>query len=561
MADGDRERTTEYIDHWLWIIDNQYVQAPLGPDTLEQEDNKRKLESPALTRAVILNAEGKTASALKEVDSAVQSGEGTPEMLWAKGQLEFELGRYEESRKAYERVLAQRARDKGATFNIALCLQKLERFEESAEHFREVIRLDADLAAAKVGLGTCLLNLEQAEAALKEFSACLEKNAGHRQALTGKAAALHMLKQYDEAFEIYSRVQRAHPDDADVLANLVAISAARKDEPRLREFSERLLKMLPGARTALEGLITAALLRNDYDVAAHYGTQYLKAVPESYEGWFNQGIALQKTGQIHDAVHAYEQAIRIRPNGHEALANVAAILHDQDMERARQAYERVLETDPGHTSTLWNLGLLYQKSGNKEGAEKCYARLVKIKADREDAWLRLGYLRLERGDPAGAIKALERIATKPRARSDAQTNLAIAYWRSGRMDAAKGLLEKALSDRPDSSEFLRVLAAIAVEESDCEEARKLESKLAQLGESLPDLSYNVGVLLQSANRYDEAAEAFKRAAKAKPGFGEALLNLGHALKALGEDDKANECWREAVEAMPELAGTYFSSDR
>jgi tetratricopeptide (TPR) repeat protein len=68
-------------------------------------------------------------------------------------------------------------------------------------------------------------------------------------------------------------------------------------------------------------------------------------------------------------------------------------------------------------------------------------------------------------------------------------------------------------------------------------------------------------MLQNSGRNGEAANAFERAATAKPGFGEALLNLGHALKALGQDEKAQEYWREAIESMPELAGSYFGAGK
>jgi tetratricopeptide (TPR) repeat protein len=316
--------------------------------------------------------------------------------------------------------------------------------------------------------------------------------------------------------------------------------------------------MKPGARLALEGLITAALFRNNYDVAAYYGAQYVKAFPDSYEGWFNHGVALHKTGQTQEAANAYQEAIKIRPDGQEALANLAGILQEHDdVSRARQAYERVLELNPAHAGTLWNLGLLYQKSGNNADAEKCYSNLVTLEPGHEGARLRLGYLQLERGDYPGAIEALEKIAVKPRARSEAQVNLAIAYWRSEKFGAAKNLLQKALKDKPDKVEFLRVLAVIAVSEGNPDEAAKWEAKLSQLGERMPELSYNVGVLLQDAGKHDAAAKALERAVQGKPGFGEALLNLGHAFKALGQEDKAKECWREAIAAIPELAGGYF----
>ena len=201
--------------------------------------------------------------------------------------------------------------------------------------------------------------------------------------------------------------------------------------------------------------------------------------------------------------------------------------------------------------------MLYHRTGNLDEAENCYAKLVKLQPDREEAWLRLGYLRLERGDCSGAIEALETIAAKPRPRFDGLVNLAIAYWRTGQIAAAKALLGKGVFDRPNAVEFLRIQAVVALEEEDNDEAAKLEARIAEAGEKWPELSYNAGVLLQKAGRHAEAVQAFERATRAKPDFGEALLNLGHSLKALGQDDKAKECWRDAVQLMPELAANYF----
>ncbi|MGA2212535.1 MAG: tetratricopeptide repeat protein, partial [Bryobacteraceae bacterium] len=82
-------------------------------------------------------------------------------------------------------------------------------------------------------------------------------------------------------------------------------------------------------------------------------------------------------------------------------------------------------------------------------------------------------------------------------------------------------------------------------------------KLDQLGERIPELNYNIGILLQKANRQEDAARSYRRATEEKPDFAEAFLNLGHALQALGQEDQARGCWQQAVEAKPELAEKYF----
>jgi tetratricopeptide (TPR) repeat protein len=98
---------------------------------------------------------------------------------------------------------------------------------------------------------------------------------------------------------------------------------------------------------------------------------------------------------------------------------------------------------------------------------------------------------------------------------------------------------------------------MAVEQGDYVLALDLEARLEQLGERIPELNYNIGVLLQQSNLQEDAARSYRRATEEKPDFAEALLNLGHALEALGQEEEARGCWQQAVQVKPELAEKYF----
>jgi tetratricopeptide (TPR) repeat protein len=139
---------------------------------------------------------------------------------------------------------------------------------------------------------------------------------------------------------------------------------------------------------------------------------------------------------------------------------------------------------------------------------------------------------------------------------DAWLNLGLAQWRTDDRAAARRSFEKALENNPKPAAVLTALGALAVEEGDAERAGEALNKLSELGEHSPELCYNVGVLWQKAGRHEDAARLLRQAADEKPGFGEALLNLGHSLNSLGKDREARECWREAVEAAPELASLF-----
>jgi tetratricopeptide (TPR) repeat protein len=127
----------------------------------------------------------------------------------------------------------------------------------------------------------------------------------------------------------------------------------------------------------------------------------------------------------------------------------------------------------------------------------------------------------------------------------------------GDLDAAKATLTQATARHPESREALRALAAIAVDQGDYVLALDIETKLGDLGERIPELNYNIGVLLQRSNLQEDAARSYRKATEEKPDFAEALLNLGHALEALGQEEEARASWQLAVQVKPELAEKYF----
>ncbi len=111
--------------------------------------------------------------------------------------------------------------------------------------------------------------------------------------------------------------------------------------------------------------------------------------------------------------------------------------------------------------------------------------------------------------------------------------------------------------RPDSSDAVRGLAALALEAQDYEEAYELHRRLMELGEKSPELYYNAGLICQKRGAAGDAVVYYQQALNEDPQFAEALLNLGHALMAMGQEEEARSYWRKAIREKPELAQMYF----
>ena len=111
--------------------------------------------------------------------------------------------------------------------------------------------------------------------------------------------------------------------------------------------------------------------------------------------------------------------------------------------------------------------------------------------------------------------------------------------------------------RPDSSDAVRGLAALALDQQDFDEALNLHQRLIELGEHSPELFYNAGLICQRRGNAQDAVGFYQQALGEDPQFAEALLNLGHAYMDLGKEDEARSHWRKAIREKPELAQSYF----
>src|SRR5262249_40883216 len=116
---------------------------------------------------------------------------------------------------------------------------------------------------------------------------------------------------------------------------------------------------------------------------------------------------------------------------------------------------------------------------------------------------------------------------------------------------------QALGNSAKSTEALRYLAAIALEQQDYEQALKLHKQLLELDSPTSDLLYNLALLSQKRGRAADAVRYYRQALSLRPQFPQAQVNLGHALLSLGKHDEAQAAWQAAIRGNVELAEQFL----
>ncbi|MBM4299996.1 MAG: serine protease [Deltaproteobacteria bacterium] len=169
---------------------------------------------------------------------------------------------------------------------------------------------------------------------------------------------------------------------------------------------------------------------------AHF-RRWTKAEPGNELAWFSLALAYSEMGRYREAIEAYREALRLKPDFADAWNNLGVSY--EKMGRYREAFEafrEALRLKPDYASAWNNLGNAYGNLGRHREAFEAFREALRLKPDDASAWNNLGNAYGNLGRYREAIEAYrEALRLKPDYAS-AWCNLAIAYALSGNRSAA-----------------------------------------------------------------------------------------------------------------------------
>jgi tetratricopeptide (TPR) repeat protein len=302
---------------------------------------------------------------------------------------------------------------------------------------------------------------------------------------------------------------------------------------------------------ALFGLITAGF-------AHRVGTSTAikpKVNDSRVEEHRNLGIAFYKAGMLEEALREFRRVTDLRPSDASAPLFLGLIaIRQARWDEAAQSLRIAADAGVPKAAVLHNLGFALEQLGRLDEAEAAYGDAAS--RAREDPRVMLGWsiVALKRGDNQVAqgrlARTLELLKDKPVP--------ALWYWTttlaSAGMDDAAGALKAArdgVAAYPDNPVLRNNLAVLLELSGDLEGAEKMLRAALIEDPALPQVSKNLADILYRNGRYDDAAEAYERAAKLNPELGDDLyFKLGNIAYKRRDHERARESWRRATELNP-----------
>jgi tetratricopeptide (TPR) repeat protein len=302
---------------------------------------------------------------------------------------------------------------------------------------------------------------------------------------------------------------------------------------------------------ALFGLITAGF--------AHRVGTSTAAAPKindsRVEEHRNLGIAFYKAGMLEEGLREFRRVMELRPGDSSAPSFLGLIaIRQARWEDAAEALRQAAAAGVPKPAVLHNLGFALEQLGRLDEAEAAYGDAAS--RAREDARVMLGWsiVALKRGDNQVAqgrlARALELLKGRPVP--------ALWYWAATLASAGLEDLDAALkaardgvaaySENPVLQNNLAVLLELS---GDVEGAEKMLRAALAEEPALPQVSKNLADVLYRTGRYDDAAEAYERAAKLNPQLGDDLyFKLGNIAYKRRDHARARESWAQATFLNP-----------
>ncbi len=302
---------------------------------------------------------------------------------------------------------------------------------------------------------------------------------------------------------------------------------------------------------ALYGLITAGFAHRVGTSAAAVTKVNETRVDEHR----NLGIAFYKAGMLEEALREFRRVIELRPTDGGAPLFLGLIaIRQAHWEEAAESLRHATAAGVPRPAALHNLGFALEQLGRLDEAEAAYGDAAGRAKDDSRIMLGWSVVALKRGDHKVAqsrlARACELLEGKPVP--------ALWYWAatlasSGLDDTENALriAREGVAAYPTNAVLQNNLAVLLEASGDLAGAEALLRTALAEDAALPQVSKNLADVLYRNGRYEEAGEAYERAAKLNPELGDDLyFKLGNIAYKRRDYARARESWAQATTLNP-----------
>jgi tetratricopeptide (TPR) repeat protein len=303
--------------------------------------------------------------------------------------------------------------------------------------------------------------------------------------------------------------------------------------------------------------IRELLERSQFAPALQLARALLPRVPDNRDVLYMTAIALRYLEHVPEALNVLQRLEAVHPDyprlhqerGHCYLAlrsTTPAIL----------AFERAVKLSPSLVASWRALEALYRSSGKTAEAQHAASQLANLA--NLPAEIVTAYSMYADNELADAERLLRRYLLGHGAQAEGMRLLAQIGLRMGAPEEAEVLLEKVVAFAPEYDAARYDYATVLLKRHKHAQARDQLNALLEKGPNNPAYRGLLAAVYAGFGDYAKALPLYVELLKETPGDAELQLTVAHALKTIGRSDEAIDAYRAAAAARPRFGEAYWS---
>jgi tetratricopeptide (TPR) repeat protein len=235
----------------------------------------------------------------------------------------------------------------------------------------------------------------------------------------------------------------------------------------------------------------------------------VRLLPHSPDAWQGLGMALEAAKRDDEAISAFEQATRLRPEsvvGRNSLAEL--YVHQGHAQEAARMFQEVLRLKPYWGPAHLGLGKALETMGKTEQAKEHFQEALKNRISSPESFNMLGKFSMSRGwYDAAVTNFTDSLRLSP---SDPEThvNLGLALVKLGRRAQAKEHYAEAVRLQPKFAEAHFCLGLEMGKDGDSAGAAAEFAEAVRLKPELIEARLNLGIALSNEHLNQQALDQF-----------------------------------------------------